>query len=183
VTDAGPPEGDDLVPVSVRLGTVVPPEDPEDWGRPLTWVAAAGMLAGPMVALAWFWLAAPADARTPVAGTWLVAVAVAGGAAAVGGTQIGRLRAFAGTLAAALFGAVVVILIGTALAGQRQVEVASPTLAHALGAAAAGVAGAIAAAIPAPLVAGWGSRAARGATTGVAGCAVAAAVVPILFGG
>ena len=36
---------EDLVPVSVRLGEVVPPEDPEDWTRPLTWVAALGMLA------------------------------------------------------------------------------------------------------------------------------------------
>jgi cysteinyl-tRNA synthetase len=35
---------DDLVPVSVQLGNVVPPEDPEDWTRPLTWAAAAGML-------------------------------------------------------------------------------------------------------------------------------------------
>ena len=45
---------DDLVPISVRLGEVVPPEDPEDWTRPLTWVAAFGMLAGPLIALAWF---------------------------------------------------------------------------------------------------------------------------------
>ena len=43
---------DDVVPVSVRLGEVVPPEDPEDWTRPLTWVAAGGMLVGPIVALA-----------------------------------------------------------------------------------------------------------------------------------
>ena len=46
------PEDDDDVPVSVRLGTVVPPEDPEDWTRPLTWVAAVGMLAAPAVAAA-----------------------------------------------------------------------------------------------------------------------------------
>ena len=50
---------DDLVPVSVRLGEVVPPEDPEDWTRPLTWVVALGMLAGPAVAFAWFALAPP----------------------------------------------------------------------------------------------------------------------------
>ena len=52
---------DELVPVSVRLGNVVPPEDPEDWTQPLTWVAAAGMLAAPLVALLWFWLFPPAD--------------------------------------------------------------------------------------------------------------------------
>jgi hypothetical protein len=35
-------DDDDSVPISVRLGTVVPPEDPEDWTRPLTWMAAPG---------------------------------------------------------------------------------------------------------------------------------------------
>ena len=44
--------GRQLVPVSVRLGNVVPPEDPEDWTQPLTWVAAAGMLAAPTSDLA-----------------------------------------------------------------------------------------------------------------------------------
>ena len=63
---------DDLVPVSVRLGEVVPPEDPEDWTRPLTWVAAFGMLAGPIVALAWFLVAPPEDAaaRSPRPTSW-----------------------------------------------------------------------------------------------------------------
>lgn len=174
-------ESDDLVPISVRLGTVVPPEDPEDWTRPLTWVAATGMLIGPLVALLWFWFAPPRDGAATLPGTWLVALAVAGGAAIVGGTQIGRLRAFAGTLAAALFAAVVVVLIGAALAGERQVEVASPTLAHALAAAVAGVAGAAVASLLAPLLAGWRSRLGRAVAAGVVACPVAAAVVPLLF--
>ena len=48
-----PAAEEEEVPVSVRLGGVVPPEDPEDWSRPLTWVAAIGMLAGPLAAVAW----------------------------------------------------------------------------------------------------------------------------------
>ena len=81
---------DELVPVSVRLGTVVPPEDPEDWTQPLTWVAAAGMLAAPLVALLWFWLSPPAigDADSP--GTFLVAAAVALGGVADGRHAAGR---------------------------------------------------------------------------------------------
>jgi hypothetical protein len=181
VTDGPAPDDGELVPVSVRLGTVVPPEDPEDWTRPLTWVAAAGMLAGPLVALLWFWSAPPGDGGAPLPGTWLIAFGVAAGGAAVGGTQIGRMRAFAGTLSAALFGGVVVVLIGAALAGERQVEAASPTLAHALAAAVAGVAGAAGASLVAPVLAAWRSRLARAAIPGLAGCVVAAAVVPRLF--
>ena len=62
---------DDLVPVSVRLGAVVPPEDPEDWTRPLTWVAALGMLAGPIVTFGWFLFARPTSAEA-VPATFLV---------------------------------------------------------------------------------------------------------------
>ncbi len=178
------PDPDDLVPVSVRLGTVVPPEDPEDWTRPLTWVAALGMLTAPMVTLAWFWLAPPTGRDAALAGTWLVALAVAGGAAAVGGTQIGRLRAFAGTLAAALFAGVVVVLIGAALAGERQVEAASPTVVHALAGAVAGLAGAAGAAgasLVAPLLAGRPTRLTRAGIPALVGCAIAASVIPLLF--
>ncbi|MEO6058836.1 MAG: hypothetical protein ABIQ05_02525 [Candidatus Limnocylindria bacterium] len=175
------PDPDDLVPVSVRLGTVVPPEDPEDWTRPLTWVAALGMLTAPMVTLAWFWLAPPTGRDAALAGTWLVALAVAGGAAAVGGTQIGRLRAFAGTLAAALFAGVVVVLIGAALAGERQVEAASPTVVHALAGAVAGLAGAAGASLVAPLLAGRPTRLTRAGIPALVGCAIAAAVTPLLF--
>lgn len=174
-------DADDVVPVSVRLGAVVPPEDPEDWTRPLTWVAALGMLAAPIVTLGWFWLAPPPGRDAAATGTWLVALTLAGGAAAVGGTQIGPLRAFAGTLAAALFAGVVVVLVGAALAGERQVGAASPTVVHALAGAAAGIAGAAAASVVAPLLAARRSRLVRAAIPGVAGCAVAAAVIPLLF--
>ena len=174
-------DADDLVPVSVRLGAVVPPEDPEDWTRPLTWVAALGMLTAPIVTLVWFWLAPPTGRDAAVAGTWLVALALAGGAAAVGGTQIGRLRAFAGTLAAAPFAGVVVVLIGAALAGERQVEAASPTVVHALAGAVAGAAGAAVASLVAPLLAARRSRLMRAAIPAAVGCAVAAAVIPLLF--
>src|SRR3989337_2182200 len=71
---------DDLVPISVRLGEVVPPEDPEDWTRPLTWVAALGMLAGPLTALAWFLLAPPAQGGEALPATLAVGIAVAAGA-------------------------------------------------------------------------------------------------------
>lgn len=133
---------DDLVPVSVRLGEVVPPEDPEDWTRPLTWVAALGMLAGPFVTLAWFALGPPTQSLQAVPATFLAAVALAGGAALTGATQIGVARAWTATVGAGLFGALVVILLGVAMAGERQVGSASPTLAHAVAAAAGGLAGA-----------------------------------------
>ena len=54
----------DNTPASVRLGEVVPPEDPEDWGRPLTWVVAAGMLVAPAVGAAWFATAGPTEPST-----------------------------------------------------------------------------------------------------------------------
>src|SRR5206468_8194443 len=105
-----------LVPISVRLGAVVPPEDPEDWTRPLTWVAAIGMLAAPALALAWFILAAPTDARTASPGTYAVAIVLAAGAAVAGATQLGRLRALTGTLGAGLLAALVVVIAGAATA-------------------------------------------------------------------
>ena len=97
-----PPGGepdDDLVPISVRLGEVVPPEDPEDWTQPLTWAAAAGMLLAPLVALTWFALSPPAAADHPTAGTWLLAVSLAIGAVVTGATQQGWLRAATATAA------------------------------------------------------------------------------------
>jgi hypothetical protein len=144
---------DDLVPVSVRLGEVVPPEDPEDWTRPLTWVAALGMLAGPLVTLAWFAMAPPMQAEEALPATYLVALALAGGAAATGATQQGIARAATATLGAGLFGALVIIVLGVAMAGERQVGAASPTLAHAFGASLGGVAGAVAASTVAGLIA------------------------------
>lgn len=179
---SGPPDdAEDLVPVSVRLGTVVPPEDPEDWTRPLTWVAAAGMLVAPVVALAWFALAGPVDATRPVVGTYAVAVILAAGAAATGATQIGRLRAFTGTIGAALLGALLVVVAGAVSAGERQLGSASPGLAHAVAASLAGLAGASPAAALAALTAGSWPRLGRGLAAAALGAVVTATVLPSLF--
>lgn len=175
-----PPEDDDSVPISVRLGTVVPPEDPEDWTRPLTWVAALGMLAAPIVALAWFWVAAPHDTGGLLPGTLLVAAVLVLGGVATGATQIGGVRAFAGTLGAALFAALATIIVGAAVAGQRQIGAASPTLAHAFVAAAAGLAGALAASIIAPALASAASRSGRMVLPGSIGLVVAVVVAGLL---
>ena len=191
------PADKDAVPISVRLGTVVAPEDPEDWRRPLTWVAALGMLIAPLVALAWFWLGAPRTSSAPLPGTWAVALALVVGASAVGGTQIGSLRAFTGTLGSALFAALLTVpvgvvgdrrsglltvVVGLVTAGERQVGVASPTLAHAFAAAVAGLIGSLAASGVAPLYARSPSRPRRIILPAVLGSAVAVAVLPALFG-
>ncbi len=175
------PADDDAVPVSVKLGAVVPPDDPEDWTRPLTWVAALGMLAAPIVTLAWFWLAAPASSAHPVTGTWLVAAVLVIGAVATGSTQIGPVRAFAGTLGSGLFAALATVIVGAALAGQRQVGAASPTVAHAFLAAMAGLIGAAVASTLAPAFAAAASRPRRILTPSAIGVAVAALSVQILF--
>jgi hypothetical protein len=137
---------DDLVPVSVRLGSVVPPEDPEDWTQPLTWLAAAGMLAAPLVALLWFWLSPPSEAGTLTLGTVLVATALAAGGVLAGATQQGGVRAWTTTVAAGLFAGLATVIIGLLMAGERQTGAASPSLAQAFGASLAGLAGTIAAA-------------------------------------
>jgi hypothetical protein len=175
------PNGDDVVPVSVRLGEVVPPEDPEDWTKPLTWVAAAGMLLGPAVALAWFGLAPPADEQLHP-GTWLLAGAIAAGAVLTGATQLGTARAWTATAAAALFSALGVVIVGALLAGERQVGQASPTLSHAFGAALGGLAGAAAASPLAARLAGVPSRRARLVLPGAVGLAVVLLVVALLYG-
>lgn len=174
---------DDLVPVSVRLGEVVPPEDPEDWTRPLTWVAAVGMLAAPIATFAWFTAAPPRQAVEAMPLTYLVAAFLAGGAAATGATQIGIARAWTATLAAGLFGALVVIMLGGVMAGERQVGAASPTLAHGFAAAAAGLAGAGAGALVAGVVAGIGSRPVRFLAAVAAGSSVALLAVTALLPG
>lgn len=176
-----PPDDDDLVPVSVRLGAVVPPEDPEDWTRPLTWVAAVGMLAAPAVALAWYALGGPRDATQLALGTWAVAGVLVVGAAAAGATQIGRLRAFTGTLGAALLGAVLVVAAGAVTAGERQLGSASPTVAHSLAAVVAGLAGALPAAVAAGLTARSWPRLRRGILAAALGVLATAAVLPRLF--
>jgi hypothetical protein len=170
----------DLVPVSVRLGEVVPPEDPEDWTKPLTWIAAAGMLLGPLTALAWFIVARPeSDALT--LGTWLLACAVAVGAVLTAATQQGSLRAWTATVAAALFSALGVIILGAAFAGERQVGAASPTLAHGFAAAVAGLAGA-ACASPVAALATRAGRAVRLVLPGTLAGGVAALVLGVLNG-
>ena len=180
---------DDLVPVSVRLGTVVPPEDPEDWTRPLTWVAAIGMLGAPAILIGWYLLAAPTDGVRPLAGTYAVAIALVVGAAAAGGTQLGRARAVAGTLAAGLLGALLIVMVG-AVSGEvvtfcdckpGVVIPAAPTLAHAAAAALAGLAGCLPAALAEGLAARSLSRLRRGVLAGALGALVAAIVLPNLF--
>jgi hypothetical protein len=179
--DSDPPADDDLVPVSVRLGEVVPPEDPEDWTKPLTWVAAAGMLLGPLVAVTWFLVAPPARGNAQPA-TWLLAASVAGGAVLTGATQQGALRAWSATVAAALFSALAVIVVGAALAGERQVGQASPPLAHAFGAALAGLAGAVAGSPLAARMAGIASRRARLLVPGAVAFGVVLLAVALAFG-
>lgn len=162
MTDArGADSDDDLVPISVRLGEVVPPEDPEDWTRPLTWVAAIGMLAAPVATLGWFLMAPPGQGDLALPATFAVAVVLAAGAAVTGATQQGIARAAAGTLGAGLFGALVVVMLGVVLAGERQVGVASPTLSHAVGAGLGGLAGVAAGALVAALLARLWSRPVR----------------------
>lgn len=181
MTGAPPEDDGDLVPASVRLGNVVPPEDPEDWTRPLTWVAAIGMLAAPALALTWFTVAGPPDSSHPVGGTWAVALVLVAGAAAAGGTQLGRMRAFTGTLGAALLAALLVVAAGAVTAGERQVGSASPSLAHAVAASLAGLAGASPAAALGAFTAHSWPRLLRGAAAAALGAFVTVAVLPSLF--
>lgn len=147
-------EGDER-PVSVQLGQVVPPEDPEDWSRPRTWVAALGMLAGPLVALGWFLLTGPSDGPAPTPGAWIVAGALVAGGVATGLTQRDAWRAAAGTVGAALFGALATVALATSLEGGDAGGVAVP---HAVLSALGGIAGAVAAA---PLMGLFARRTAR----------------------
>jgi hypothetical protein len=172
---------DDVVPVSVRLGEVVPPEDPEDWTKPLTWVAAAGMLLGPMVALAWFGMAPP-DGRDPETGTWLLTSALALGAVVTGATQRGALRASTATVAAALFAALVTVILGAAFSGERLTGVATPTVSQAFGAAVGGLGGAIAASPLAAVLARHLGRWPRLLLPGGVAAAVAGLLVALLMG-
>ena len=173
---------DDLVPVSVRLGQVVPPEDPEDWTQPLTWVAAAGMLAAPLVALIWFWLIPPTQPDVLTFGTILLASILALGGVLTGATQQGALRAATATVAAGLFAGLATVIAGLLMAGERQTGTASPTLAQAFGASLAGLAGTIAAA---PLAARFSSarrRLPRLLGPGAAAVGVSWLVVSFVFG-
>jgi hypothetical protein len=169
------------VPVSVRLGAVIPPEDPEDWTRPLTWIAAFGMLFAPLVALVWFGLWQPATSDAALPATWLLAAAVVVGGVMTGVTQIGAGRAAAGTLGAGLLGSLLTVIVGAATAGQRQVGIASPTMTHAFFAVVAGLAGVVAAATLMPALARLRSRWRRGLAPSAIGIVVAALVVQLLF--
>ena len=171
-----------LVPVSVRLGTVVPPEDPEDWTQPLTWLTAAGMLAAPLVALLWFWLVPPPEANLLTAGTILVSTVLAAGGVLAGATQQGAVRAWTTTVAAGLFAGLATVIVGLLMAGERQSGAASPTLAQAFGASLAGLAGCVAAS---PLAARFASsrrRLPRVLGPGAAAVGVSWLVVALLFG-
>ncbi len=172
---------EDLVPVSVRLGNVVPPEDPEDWTRPLTWVAALGMLAAPIVTLVWFVVAPPDQAQQALPATYLVATALAAGAAATGATQLGGARAFTATLGAGLFGALAIVILGVAMAGERQMQVASPTLAHAVAAAVGGMTGTLGASVVAAFVARLYERPLRFVMGVLMGVATAMVTVALLM--
>ena len=149
--------GADDRPISVRLGQVVPPEDPEDWRRPLTWLAAAGMLAAPIAAFAWFAAAGPQRGAPAEPGTWLLAALVAAGGVVTGTTQRGSWRAFAATGGAALFAAVATVAVGASL-GTRTTDAASPALSHATAAGIAGAAGALSVAPLMALIATHRSR-------------------------
>lgn len=173
--------GDELVPISVRLGEVVPPEDPEDWTRPLTWVAALGMLAGPLVAVAWFVAAPPTDGSASVPMTRALAVALTVGAAATGATQIGAARAGTATLGAGLFACLVTIMAAVMTAGERQAEAASPIFSHGVAAAAGGLAGSTLAAVIAAIVARVRSRIVRLGAAAVAGGALAVAALALVL--
>ena len=175
------PADDELVPVSVRLGNVVPPEDPEDWSRPLTWAAAVGMLLGPLVAVLWFAFWTP-DRLTLLPGSFALAAATSGGAALTGSTQQGALRAATATISAALFGGLADVVAGAVATPVRQAVEASPTLGQAFGGALAGFTGAAAAAGLAGALAHLRSRTARTLAPAAVAIGVSVLIVPLIFG-
>ena len=172
---------DDLVPVSVRLGTVIPPEDPEDWRRPLTWVAAGGMLLAPALVVAWFLLAPPSESARPAPGTWLIAGALVLGGVLTGTTQLRPMWATAATLGSALFGALLVVLYAVAVSPDVRAGAFSPILVQALTGSAAGLGGALVAATLMPAFARMRPRLRRGLAPAAIGIAVSAIVVRLLL--
>ena len=165
---------DDNVPPSVRLGEVVPPEDPEDWGRPLTWVVAVGMLVAPLTAAVWFASAPPGDPADEVTGISVVAALLAVGAALTGATQRGARRALFATVGAGLFGALGVVVAGSVVADGSALGIATLV-------ASTGMIGAVAAATLASLLAEAG-RVRRFVSPAIAGGATAVLVVRLLLG-
>jgi hypothetical protein len=186
-TGAGSPRSaaaeaaDEAVPVSVRLGTVVPPEDPEDWRRPLTWLAAAGMLLAPALVLLWFVIAPPAQTTRPMPGTWLIAGALVVGGVLTGTTQQRPAWAAAATLGAALFEALLVVLYAVAISPEVRVGALTPVLAQAVSGAVAGLAGSLVAATLMPAFSRLRSRVRRGWAPAAIGIAVSAIVVRLLL--
>ena len=150
-----------------------------------------GMLAAPAILFGWILVATPTESVRPLAGTYAVAIALIVGAAAAGGTQLGRARAVAGTLAAGLLGALLMVMVGAVTAGEvgfsgdpmkpGWVALASPSLAHAAAGALAGLAGSLVAALVQGLAAGRVARLRRGALTGLVGALVTVVVLPNLF--
>jgi hypothetical protein len=172
---------DEAVPVSVRLGTVVPPDDPEDWRRPLTWVAASGMLLAPVLVFLWAVIAPPAQSPHPAPGQWVIAATLVIGGVLTGTTQLRPMWAAAATLGSALFGALLVVLYAVAVSPEIRVGSLSPYLAQALAGSAAGLAGALVAATLMPAFSRMRSRVRRGLAPAAIGIAVSALVVRLLL--
>jgi hypothetical protein len=164
---------DDDRPPSVQLGEVVPPEDPEDWGQPLTWIVAAGMLVTPLAGAAWFILAAPTDPRLSVEGISALAVILALGAAITGATQRGMWRTFVTSIGAGLFNALGLVVVGTVLAGGASLGVATV-------AAVAGVIATVPTAMLAALLADSAGRGRRIASPALAGGVTALVIVRLM---
>jgi hypothetical protein len=140
------------------------------------------MLVGPLVALVWFLVAPPATADRPAPGTWLVAGALVAGAAVTGATQIGPVWAFAGTLGAGLFGAMLTTLFAVVLSPGRTVALGgSATLGQAFAASVAGLIGALAASTLMPALSRMPSRIRRAVAPGAIGIAVSAIGVRLVF--
>ena len=172
---------EESVPISVRLGTVVPAEDPEDWRRPLTWVAAAGMLLAPALVVFWFVIAPPAESARPVAATWLIAGAVVLGGVLTGTTQLRPAWAAAATLGSALFAALLIVLYAVAVSPEVRVGAFAPPIAQALSGSAAGLGGALVSATLMPAFSRMRSRLRRGLAPAAIGIAVSAILVRLLL--
>jgi hypothetical protein len=101
---------------------------------------------------------------------------IAAGAAVTGATQQGVARAWTATLGAGLFSALVVVVLGVVMAGERAIGSAPPTVAQSAAAAVAGLGGAAAASVAAAALASSASRGARVAVPTAVGVVVAVGV-------
>jgi hypothetical protein len=132
------------------------------------------MAAAPLVAVAWFALAPPADPAADPGLTMALAAVIPCGAALTGGLQRGPGRSLATTAGAGFFGALGVVAAGSAVGG-------GVALGTATVAALAGVIGALAAAVLSALLAGRASRARRVLSPAVVGAATAVIVVRLIL--